>query len=301
MLDHIEITPQATRVAVAAIINGGGKQLRPALTLLSSHICEADRGKALVSAAAVEMLHTATLIHDDLIDQTLIRRGVETLNAAWTPAATVLAGDIVFALAAKLISHSESPRLVRRFAETLETICAGEIQQMFEGHGVIPPIEAYYARIFAKTASLFSLCVETGAILAGCSDAEAQRARRFGKLLGEAFQIADDVLDLMGDTAVLGKPVGTDLRQGLVTLPVLRYYERHPDDARLQMVLNVEADEQSFLALIHDIQASDAPEWAMQQAETHIEEALDLLNVHPDTPYRRAMEEIARFSVRRRH
>lgn len=307
MLDHIARSPQATQAPLAAIINGGGKQLRPALTLLSAYLCNADHDKALVSAAAVEMLHTATLIHDDLIDRTLIRRGVETLNAAWTPAATVLTGDIVFALAAKLIAGSDSPRLVQRFAETLETICAGEIQQMFEDHGAIPSIGAYDARIFAKTASLFSLCTETGAILAGCSNTEAERARRFGKLLGKAFQIADDVLDLMGNTDVLGKPVGNDLRQGLVTLPVLRYYETHPEDLRLQQILRAtnqaERDEReaTLLALIVDIRASNAPEWAMARAETHIDEALALLTVHPDTPYRRAMEEIARFAVQRRY
>lgn len=299
MLDVLREMPSEVQTALARIIRRGGKQLRPALVLLSAHLCAADLAAALPVAAAVELLHTATLIHDDLIDNAQMRRGAETLNAAWSPAATVLAGDVAFAWAARLASRGGSLRLTERFAETLTTICSGELSQMFK-RGAVPTLDDYYARIFAKTASLFALASEAGALLAG-RDAAAERARQFGKALGEAFQIADDVLDLMGDPATLGKPVGSDLRQGIVTLPVLCYAEQHPADARVSAAAAGAADEATLHALIADLRASDAAARAMAQADVRIAAALDLLAAYPPSPHRTALEEIARFAVRREY
>lgn len=301
MLSECLGVPSQLRLPIQMLIEGGGKRLRPALVLLSSKLSQVDRDKALVTAAAVEMLHTATLIHDDLIDDAAVRRGVHTLNAHWTPTATVLAGDVIFALAAKLIARAGSPSLVQRFAETLETICLGEIGQMFGRNGDVPSIERYYRRIYAKTASLFSLCVESGPVLAEGSQTIIERGQRLGRLIGEAFQIADDVLDLMGTPAQMGKPVGTDLAQGLVTLPVLLYAQAHPEDARLDQVLHGTPGESDVNDLILAIRASDAPTEAMTRAEAHADEALTLMQAYPDGPYRRALEEIVRFAVRRRY
>lgn len=300
MLDVLREMPSEVQAALARIIRRGGKQLRPALVLLSAHLCAANLAAALPVAAAVELLHTATLIHDDLIDNAQMRRGAETLNAAWSPAATVLAGDVAFAWAARLASRGGSLRLTERFAETLTTICSGELNQMFQ-RGALPTLDDYYARIFAKTASLFALASETGALLTGRDDDDVQRAGQFGKALGEAFQIADDVLDLMGDTATLGKPVGSDLRQGIVTLPVLCYAEQHPTDGRVSAAAAGAADEATLHALIADLRASDAAARAMAQADVRIAAALDLLAAYPPSPHRTALEEIARFAVRREY
>ena len=171
---------------------------------------------------------------------------------------------------------------------------------MLNGHNSIPTVKDYYDRIEAKTASLFALCTESGAILAGRSTDEVENARQFGHHLGLAFQIADDVLDFMGSERHLGKPVGGDLKQGLITLPVLHYYEQHTDDARIQSILNNSVTLQDLNALVTDLRESDAASWAMHQANDLINNALKLLMNYPPTPYRNAMEEIARFAIQRR-
>ncbi|MGC9346850.1 MAG: polyprenyl synthetase family protein [Anaerolineae bacterium] len=300
MLEACSELPRAIRLPVEALINRGGKRLRPALVLLSSYMYEADHNDAVLTATAIEMLHTATLIHDDFIDKAEKRRGVTTLNATQIPAATVLTGDLIFAEAARLIAHTNNTTLVTRFAETLSTICSGELHQLFEGRkGQLPTEEAYYDRIFAKTASLFALATESGAILSRQSVEEVSRSRKVGELLGEAFQIADDVLDIAGDAAILGKPVGNDIRQGIITLPVLLYSETHPHDDRVRALLNGGVDTITFDNLLQDLRASGAGDRAMIRATSHVASALDLLRTHPDSPYRRAMEEIATFAVNR--
>lgn len=300
MLRSIQAFPSSIQEPIKTLITGGGKRLRPALVILSAHICGADSDRVMYVAAAVEMLHTATLVHDDLIDRAETRRGQQTLNRQLVPAATVLTGDAIFAVAAKLAAKSQNPILVQRFAETLETICVGEINQMFRDKSQPPSLETYYKRIFAKTASLFELCTESGALLAGCSPERVQRSRRFGRLMGEAFQIADDILDIVGDEAKLGKPVVADLRQGLLTLPVLYYLQAHPDDERVREALTNHLSGQSITALAADIKRSSAPRQAIQRAEQHVREAGQLLTHYPDSVYRQAMEEIASFAVSRR-
>ena len=245
------------------------------------------------------MLHTATLIHDDLIDNADVRRGVETLNATWSPAATVLVGDLMFAHAAELATRSENIHLVRRFAQTLSTICRGELDQLLNGRGSLPTEAAYYERIYSKTASLFGLATEAGPILAGEPAEGCDRARRFGVLLGQAFQIADDVLDFIGSESMLGKPLGSDLRQGLITLPVLHFAETHPDDPRVSAVLSHTAGSAIIASLVHDLRASDAAEWTMARAAAHVEEALNLLVAYPASVYRDALYEIAAFATQR--
>lgn len=309
MLEVQKRLPDPVAPALAAIINGGGKRLRPALVLLSAHLFDADVTRAIPVAAAVEMLHTATLIHDDLIDNALVRRGKQTLNANWSAAATVLSGDVAFAWAAELATRSQNLKLVERFAETLAIICNGELNQMFANRDHLPTEADYYSRIFSKTASLFALAAESGALLAQRAEADGQRLRTFGKLLGEAFQIVDDVFDFMGEEDTLGKPVGSDLRQGIITLPVLRYCERQPNDVRIQAVLARAQhgrnghmhNERAIQSLIADLRRSDVAEWAMLQAETRSAEAQALLEAYPDTPYRQAMQEIAAFAVRRHY
>jgi geranylgeranyl pyrophosphate synthase len=317
MLESHSQTPRQVSQAIGCIINSGGKRLRPALVLLSAHLCGADVQQAIPLAAAVEMLHTATLIHDDLIDKASVRRGVKTLNARWPPSATVLAGDIAFAWAANLATQGKNIDLIVRFCEVLEIICNGELLQIF-GEQEIPLtpkrkqiadldacFRAYYARTFAKTASLFALAAEVGPRLTNAPQKEIQKLQDFGKLVGQAFQIADDVLDLMGTEELLGKPVGSDLRQGLVTLPVLRYLEAYPEDDRVLKILHsknkLEEERNSIQEFIADFRRSDIAKQVMEEAANQVETALNHLSAYPSTPYRQAMEEIATFAVRRRY
>lgn len=309
MLEVQRHLPTPVASALASLINGGGKRLRPALVLLSAGMFGVDMENAIPVAAAVEMLHTATLIHDDLIDNALTRRGKRTLNAQWNAAATVLTGDVAFAWAAELATRSQSLKVVERFSETLAIICNGELNQMFDDRAELPTEADYYDRIFSKTASLFALAAESGPLLAQRAETDKQRLRAFGKLLGEAFQIVDDVLDFMGDETTLGKPVGGDLHQGIITLPVLYYCRRHPNDVRIHAVLargghirnERMRSESAINALIADLRESDAAEWSMQQAEMRSAEAQALLETYPETPYRQAMQEIAAFAVQRQY
>ncbi len=304
VLETLQDLPQDLRATASAMVYRGGKQLRPALVLLACRLCEAETSHALPVAAAVELLHTATLIHDDLIDQAAIRRGAETLNARWSPAATVLSGDLIFAWAARLANRGKSLRLTERFAETLVTICKGELNQMFAA-ALPPTIEEYEARIYAKTASLFAVAAESGALINDGSEDQAQRARLFGKLIGEAFQISDDVLDITGDAGALGKPVGSDLRQGIFTLPVLYYLEDHAGDPTLDEQVRAiaarTAGADALTALLDAVRKSTAIERAQAQAEARVAAALELLAARPDSSYRAALEEIAHFAVQRRY
>ncbi|HEY89545.1 MAG TPA: hypothetical protein G4N98_07410, partial [Thermoflexia bacterium] len=192
--DHVHIPPTMAS-PIENLIKSGGKRLRAALVLLTGRLYTVKSEHALAMAAAAEMLHVATLIHDDLIDGAALRRGTKTVNAQWSPGATVLGGDIVFSWATRLAIRCQSLPLIDRFSETLEIICTGELNQMLCQQGRLPTQEEYYRRIFAKTASLFGIAAESAPLLAEAGPQECQRMRQFGELSGEAFQIADDLLD----------------------------------------------------------------------------------------------------------
>lgn len=291
---------EAIGVAVDHLIGGGGKRLRPALVLLSAHLCEADVDRAVLAAAAAEMLHTATLIHDDLIDGSLVRRGTETLNARWTPGATVLTGDYVFARAAYLVSLTDNVLLMRRFAETLMVICNGEVRQMFDGRRGRSTRQEYERRIYAKTASLIALSAEAGAILAQTDDTKRKALRTYGEQVGLAFQIVDDVLDFVADEETLGKPVGSDLRQGLVTLPLLFFLEAEPDHPAVRQVLDRSSSEDLLRQAVEAVAGSEAVGRALDVAQECAGRAKEALAVFSNGLYRRALLDLADFTVRRR-
>ncbi|OGO42045.1 MAG: hypothetical protein A2Z04_09710, partial [Chloroflexi bacterium RBG_16_57_9] len=210
-------------------LGAGGKRLRPAVAILASKFHPIEPEKVIALAAAIEALHTATLVHDDVIDQSIVRRGNPTLNIVAGTAATILCGDYLFARAAELAASTENTRVVSIFGRTLMTLCAGEIRQTL-GNSSEPNLENYFQRIYGKTASLFEASAETAAVLSGAPMNEIEALQRYGYHLGMAFQIMDDVLDFTGDEKSLGKPAGADLRSGLATLPVLRYLELEPAD-----------------------------------------------------------------------
>lgn len=286
--------------AVDHLVSGGGKRIRPALALLSAHLCGADIDRAIPASAAVELLHTATLVHDDLIDGALVRRGIHTLNATWRPAAAVLVGDYIFARAADLAARADSVRLMRRFAETLMVICSGEVRQMTqEGTGRLVR-EEYERRIYAKTASLIALSAEIGAILAESDEQTAKALLTYGEWLGLAFQVVDDVLDFVADERTLGKPVGSDLRHGLVTLPVLLFLERNPDDPAVQRALTGSLSQEAVREAVQSVAESSAIEQAMETARRYADQARAALGGVAASPYRTALLDLVDFTVQRR-
>jgi len=290
---------EAISVAVDRLIGGGGKLLRPTLVLLSAHLCGADVDRAVLAAAAVEVLHTATLVHDDLIDGSLVRRGVETLNAQWSPAKTVLIGDYIFAHAAHLISRTDSVRLMHRFAETLMVICDGEVRQMFGERRGRFSLQEYERCAHAKTASLIAMSAEAGAILAGAEEGTTEALRVYGERLGLAYQIVDDVLDFVADEETLGKPVGSDLRRGLTTLPLLFFLEAESDHPAVRRALQANPSDGVVQEAVRVVAGSPAVERALEVAWWHADRAKEALNEFSDSSYGMALLDIADFTVRR--
>lgn len=286
--------------ALDHLLSSGGKRIRPTLGLLTGRMLGAPHDKIITLATAVELLHTATLVHDDLIDGALLRRGIPTLNAQWSPPATVLTGDFLFARAAKLAAETDHLALMKLFADTLATIVNGELTQLFQARGLASR-ENYYQRIYAKTASLMEMTTRAAAMISPVSESVVETMRRFGYELGMAFQMVDDVLDFTGEQAEVGKPVGSDLLQGLITLPTLYYLESHPDDPDLNLLLEGEysAEPQRMERLVQSVRASRAIDQALNEARQSVERALACLTGMPDGAERQALQALATYIVDR--
>lgn len=288
--------------ALNLLLQSGGKRIRPAITLLTSRMFGGDEDVTITLATAIELLHTATLVHDDLIDSSLLRRGSPTLNSQWSPGATVLTGDFIFARAAKMAADTNSVEIMKLFAQTLTTIVNGEITQLFSNRCMIDR-EDYFRRIYAKTASLFETAASSGAIISGAEPSVVTTLRKFGYHIGVAFQIVDDVLDFTGEQVTLGKPVGSDLRQGIITLPTIIYHENHPDDQRIQRLFDEHCQPSNgyFEPLVKTIAESDAIAKANMEACEYVQNGLDILRTLPDRAERHALEELAEYIVARHH
>ena len=288
------------RSALEHLLAAGGKRIRPTLGLLVGNMLGAPEDKLVTLGASVELLHTATLVHDDLIDGALLRRGMPTLNARWSPAATVLTGDFLFARAAKLASETDYLPLMKLFSETLATIVNGELTQMFSARGVIDR-NNYYNRIYAKTASLFEMSALAATMVATESQDVRDYMKAFGYEVGMAFQIVDDVLDFTGEQDEVGKPVGSDLLQGLVTLPAIFYAESNPDDPDVTCLNDGCYNEHGRMdRLVQTIRTSDGVTRSLEEATEYIDKALGMLRKMPDGPERKALGDLARYSLTRK-
>lgn len=288
------------RAALEQILAAGGKRIRPTLGLLVGDMLRAPEERLVTLGAAVELLHTATLVHDDLIDGSLLRRGTPTLNARWSPAATVLTGDFLFARAAKLAAETGDLPLMELFADTLAVIVSGELNQMFATRGVVSRDE-YFARIYAKTASLFEMTSRAAAMISPASNTVIEHMRQFGYETGMAFQIVDDILDFTGEQQAVGKPIGSDLLNGLVTLPAIYYAEMMPDDPDVSSLAEGGwASQERMARLVLAIRATDCVDRALKEAASHIDRALLALAALEPSPERQALENLARFIVERK-
>jgi geranylgeranyl pyrophosphate synthase len=282
------------------LFQSGGKRLRPALVLLAVRFRPYDQAKAVAVAAAVETLHTATLVHDDLIDNSLLRRGNPTLNTTLKSGAVVLIGDYLFGAAAELAAQARNLDLGELFAHTVAVICDGELRSMLDGKRWTISRAEYDQKIYAKTASLFATCSESGAIVSGAPAVERIALREYGRNLGMAFQIADDILDFVGTEQTLGKPVGSDLRQGTITLPAICYIEKHPNHPVVRQVVGGDNTEATVTALIELIRSSEAVADAYDVARSFAQQARQNLADLPDLPCRRVMLKLADFVVERK-
>ncbi|MCZ2128510.1 MAG: polyprenyl synthetase family protein [Anaerolineales bacterium] len=288
------------RAALEHLLAAGGKRVRPTVGLLIGNMLGAPLEKLINLGAAVELLHTATLVHDDLIDGSLLRRGAPTLNARWLPPATVLTGDFLFARAAKLAADTEHLPLMKSFSDTLAIIVNGELTQMFTSRGLINR-DNYYKRIYAKTASLFEMTARAAAMVSPADESAAEAMRDFGYGIGMAFQIVDDILDFDGDQNAVGKPLGSDLLNGLVTLPAIYYAEAHPDDADvLSLPQGGWTNAENMTRLVEKIRAGNYAKDAALEAENYVERALTRLQSFEPCAERDALENLAKYIVGRK-
>ena len=287
--------------AIDQLLSSGGKRIRPTLVLLAGGLLQADRERTITLAAAAELLHTATLVHDDLIDGALLRRGFPTLNAHLEDGATVLIGDYMFARAAHLAAETESVPLIKKFASTLAIIVNGELNQLL-GSTTGDLRRDYFDRVYAKTGSLFELASESPALIANADRVTVRAMKEFGRELGVAFQIVDDILDFTGNADQVGKPVGGDLRQGLITLPTLYHLEANPDDSdRIDAIVAGTLNTEESERLIETIRNSGAINESVDEASDRIDSCIALLDQFPtDRPEHNALIELAKYVLDRK-
>lgn len=233
------------------VVRSRGKGIRPALTLLVGQLFNYnDNLKYLLSmAAAVELMHTATLVHDDAIDKSVARRGKPTIFKMWGEETAILLGDYLFAKAGESVADTQNPRVIKLFSQTLATISSGELNQLRTAFKLEQTRQQYFQKIAGKTASLFSLATESGAILSEAPEKSVKALKEYGHNLGIAFQIVDDILDFTSTEEKLGKPVGSDLAQGTLTLPAMRLLECYPEDNPIRKLFqNQDQDRQKNIA-----------------------------------------------------
>ena len=278
----------------------GIKRIRAALVLLSGKSHNYDLGYLLSAAVAIEVLHIATLVHDYAIDNSVVRRGYSMINKMWGDDKAILFRDYLLAKAEELVSDTKNLRVIRLSAQTLMTIASRELSQAFSVFNLEQPRQQYLEMVPGKTASLFSLATESGAILSQAPEELVKALREYGYALGIAFQIVDDILDFTGDGAEMGKPIGSSLAQGTLTLPAMLLLERYPDNNPLRQVFQNEGDKQENIKLaIELVRNSPVIEECYEVASDYCARARRNLDLLPANASRRSLEELANYVVTR--
>ena len=283
----------------------GGKAIRPALTLLSGKFYDYNLDLLLPMATSVELMHTSTLVHDDAIDKSTVRRGRPTINSIWGEDRAVLLGDYLFAKAGEFAALTGNLRVIRLFARTLQIISSGELKQTFDAFSLEQTLDQYLEKVSSKTASLFSLATESGAILSQAPEESVQVLKDYGGNLGIAFQIVDDVLDFVSTEEELGKPTGSDLAQGTLTLPAMLLLERYPEDNPVKELFSnrdmPEEDKQVKIdRAIELVRQSSIVDGCYRVASDYCVKACSNLGLLPGNAARQVLIELADYVVNRK-
>ncbi|RYG87776.1 MAG: octaprenyl diphosphate synthase [Alphaproteobacteria bacterium] len=284
------------------IISAGGKRIRPVLVLLLANAYGYKGTDHHELAAVVEFIHTATLLHDDVVDESSMRRGRQTANALFGNAASVLVGDFLYSRSFQMMVGLDNMRVMRILSDATNVIAEGEVLQLLNMHDPDVTHESYLKVIRSKTAKLFEAAAELGALVGGAGDAQIAAAGEYGRSLGTAFQLIDDVLDYAGDAAEIGKNLGDDLREGKPTLPLIWLMENGTPEQR-QLVRNCieHGDEEQFEAVLAAVSSSGALDYTRKQAEQAARRAAEAIADLPDSTYKTSLLQLCSFAVDRNH
>jgi geranylgeranyl pyrophosphate synthase len=286
--------------ALDHVLSAGGKRVRPALALLAGKFERYDLDQLVPLAASIELLHSATLVHDDVIDAAPTRRGRATANSLFDNAATVMVGDYMFAHAAELVARTGNIEVIRLFARTLMQMATGELHQDISAYAYGQSTLDYFSRIAGKTASLFATAAEGGAMISGARPEWVEALRTYGENIGMAFQIVDDVLDFTSSEEELGKPAGSDLMQGTLTLPSLLLIERYPTNNPVKRFFSGRQRAESLRRSLEMIRESDILDESYAVAIDFRDRALAALEPLPASEPAQVLTELAHFVTERR-
>ena len=281
-------------------LKGGGKMIRPALTLLSGKSDNYNLDYLLPMATAIEIIHTATLVHDDAIDNSAVRRGRPTINKAWDDDKAILLGDYLFAKAGELVSTTQNLQVIKLLSQTLMTITSGELAQSFSSFNLEQTRQNYLHRIISKTASLFSLATESGAILSQAPGKLVKALKEYGYNLGIAFQIVDDIMDFIGTEEEMGKPVSSDLAQGTLTLPAMLLLERYPEDNPVRELFQNRNKQKNIKLAIELVRSSSIVQECYTVAADYCARACHNLNLLPENASRQSLINLANYVIERK-
>lgn len=284
------------------IINSGGKRLRPLLALICARACGYQGDRHIDVAAIIEFIHTATLLHDDVVDESDLRRGKETANNVWGNQAAVLVGDFLYSRSFEMMVDVGSMRVMEILASTTNVIAEGEVLQLLNCHDPDTTEERYMDVIHSKTARLFEAACQLGAVLAGRSPEEEQAMARYGMHLGTAFQLVDDMLDYTASSEEMGKNVGDDLAEGKPTLPLIVALRQSTGTTAQMLRDSIEHGGLDNLdKIVQAIRDTDALRYTAELAKHEAQLAVDNLKYLPASPHREALEALAWFSTNRNH
>ena len=284
------------------IISNGGKRLRPMLLLLAAKALGEVNEHHLILAAVIEFIHTATLLHDDVVDESDLRRGRESANAVWGNAASVLVGDYLYSSAFEMMVRTDNMRVMDILSKTTTAIAEGEVLQLLNCNNPDTTEDKYLEVIARKTAILFSTATRLAGVISGVDVAIQEGLAVYGQQLGVAFQLIDDALDYKANTEDLGKNLGDDLAEGKPTLPLI-YAIQHGTPQQAQIIIDAirEGSRDAFAEVYAVVEATQAIEYTERCADRAAEQAIEALACLPDSDYKAALEWLARFSVQRDH
>ena len=297
---HSEV-PLVNQIA-EYIINAGGKRIRPVLVLLVANAYQYRGTQHHELAAIIEFIHTATLLHDDVVDESSLRRGRKTANAMFGNAASVLVGDFLYSRAFQMMVSINSMQIMQILADATNVIAEGEVLQLLNMHDPDVNEERYLQVIRSKTAKLFEAAAQVGALISGADAMQIEAAAEYGRSLGTAFQLIDDVLDYSGNAADIGKNVGDDLREGKPTLPLI-YLMKNGTDEEKNLVRSCieQGDESKFNVILEAITKSGALDYTRTKAIKAADRAIESIQHLQDSRYKDALLALCKFSVDRNH